>query len=247
MLIVLKIGIDMIRFCVKVMIALLLSSCSEKQDFSTPAQSHIDGYRLQMQQCVAANTNSPIPAKPATEANNIFAIDDSDLVFGDPKAKVVVIQYGAPTCAHCAYFYKKIYPELKKNYIDDKKIAYVIREFISNKQDLDATTLVYCGDLQKRTQLIDVLYSQQESWAFNENYRSILTNIAQLSGISQEQYEKCLDDKDLQGSLVAKARAISRVSGFIGTPAFVINGLLYSGEYSYQALSKAIDASLNQR
>ncbi len=236
----------MIRFCAKVIIALLLSSCSEKQDFSTPAQSHINGYRLQMQQCVAATANSTQLAKPAAEPDNIFAIDDSDLVFGDPKSKVVVIQYGAPTCAHCAYFYKKIYPDLKKNYLDDKKIAYVFREFISNRQDLDATTLAYCGDIQRRGQLIDVLYAQQEAWAFNTNYRSILTNIGQLSGISQEEYEKCLNDKELQNSLIGKARAISRVSGFIGTPAFVINGVFYNGEYSYQALSKAIDAALNQ-
>ncbi len=48
---------------------------------------------------------------------------------GNPKAKVVLIEYGAPSCPICAYFFANTFPQLKQNYIDTGKIFYVFRVF----------------------------------------------------------------------------------------------------------------------
>jgi len=231
------------------LMAILLISCTQQEDFSTPAQSQIDSYRLQARQCSAKVASKATELKSHSQlddAKTIFAITEDDIVLGNSKASVVVIEYLAPTCAHCAYFYKKIFPDLKKNYIDNNKIAYVMREFIGNRQDLDATTLIYCSKPENRLKVLDVIFMQQESWAANTKYRDILTNIAQLSGISAEQYEQCLNDKDLSTKLIGVARAVTHVPSFTGTPAFVINGAVYVGEYSYKGLSDAIDAAIGQ-
>ena len=68
-----------------------------------------------------------------------LTVAPDDMVIGDAKSKVVLVEYFSPTCPHCVHYHQKIFPEIQKKYIDTKKIAYVTREFIGNKQDLDAT------------------------------------------------------------------------------------------------------------
>ncbi len=229
-----------------ILILLALTSCSQKEDFSTPAQAQIDAYRLKAKQCLVSQKSQSVPAATSITANtsDIFSIDDEDLVVGNPQSTVTLIEYGAPTCAHCAFFYQKIYPDIKKNYVDTMKIRYVFREYIGNKQDLDATILVHCSNKDKKVQLLDVIYNQQEGWAANVNYRNVLNNIAGLSGISQDQYESCLNNKDLSSKLIGKSRAVFRIPGFTGTPGFVVNGTLYSGEYTYKGIAKALDDAI---
>ncbi len=226
----------------------MLTSCSDSIDLSTPAQNHINEYRSQMKQCEGGNLKeSDAPTTPSPEGSDtsgIFAIDEHDIVLGNQSSSVVVIEYSSPTCTHCAYFHKAIFPELQKNYIDTGKIAYVIREFIANKQDLDATILALCGKRENFTKMLDIFLQQQDSWAFHTNYRDILTNIGQLSGVTPEEYAKCLADEELLGRVIGQSRAVTRVPQFIGTPSFVINGALYNKAYTYQNLSSAIDEAL---
>lgn len=180
---------------------------------------------------------------------DLFSIKDSDIILGNPDAKVVVIEYSSLTCPHCAYYHQEVFPELKKKYIDTGKIAYVVREFISNKQDLDGAILARCfedkSEHQKDpTKLLEVLYSQQSSWAFNKNYRELLENIGKLAGISPEKYNECLARNDWIQNMVNNSRSITFFKEFVGTPAFVINNTMYKGNYDVPNLSVAIDNAI---
>ena len=53
----------------------------------------------------------------------------TDRTMGNPNAKVVLIEYGAPSCPVCANFNAQTFPELKAKYIDTGKIFYVFRVF----------------------------------------------------------------------------------------------------------------------
>ena len=101
---------------------------------------------------VPANDNNQtdeVSTPPSQEQKNpeikpvkvTFKVDDNDMVLGNKKSNVIVVEYFSPTCPHCAYYHQTIFPELKKKYIDTNKIAYVVREFIATKQDLDAAIL----------------------------------------------------------------------------------------------------------
>lgn len=194
------------------------------------------------------NSNVSDAAKPKTDTNDaMFAIQPHDIVLGNPQSKVVVVEYSALTCPHCSYFHKDVLPSLRKKYMDNGKIAYVVREFVSNKQDLDGTILARCLDDKKDPlKLLNILYAQQESWAFNKNYRQILENIGQLAGISHEKYAECLANSDLVTILADQSRAITFYKEFVGTPAFFINGKMHKGAYDDATLSKAIDEALSQ-
>jgi len=182
-----------------------------------------------------------------TENSNMrgYGIEADDMVYGNLEAPVVFVVYYAPTCPHCVGFHKRILPELQKKYIDTGKIAYISREFIGNKQDLDATILARCsGSVDGYTKFVHVILEQQENWAYNKNYREILTNIAGLGGISPEKYADCLKDKSIGKTLMENTKLLAKEPNFVGTPSFFINGKQSTGIYTLEDLSKAIDAEL---
>ena len=67
------------------------------------------------------------PALAAEVKGANYVITPDDMTMGNPKAKVVLIEYAAPRCPHCAHFAEETFPPLKKNYIDTGKVLYVFR------------------------------------------------------------------------------------------------------------------------
>lgn len=178
---------------------------------------------------VATNANNADPAltnKPIAQPAelSIFEIRQNDIVLGDIKAKVVVIEYFSPTCPACAAYHKNTYQTIKTKYIDTNKIAYVIRELIANKLDLEAAVLARCnGDKKKYLQFIEVLLSQQQNWATTAKYHEILTNIGQLGGVSAENYAACSKDQKLLETIINNTKEASNIPNFIGTPNFFVS------------------------
>ncbi|MDR0296962.1 MAG: DsbA family protein [Rickettsia sp.] len=173
-----------------------------------------------------------------------FNVSPNDIVLGNVKANIVVVEYYSPTCPHCAYYHDTILPKLKEKYIDTNKIAYIIREFIGNKQDLDAAILQRCqNNKDSFLKFQSVILSQQDKWGSSNRYRELLTNIAQIGGVSAETYAKCLNNNQIVEILLANTNLAASVPNFVGTPTFFVNGIQTNG-YDLQTLSKTIDKAL---
>ncbi|MGC0371613.1 MAG: hypothetical protein DGJ47_000304 [Rickettsiaceae bacterium] len=246
------------RVFINIVALLLLSGCGEMETPNqTPASEQIKNYTKELEDC-QEETAKKVKDQISTEDNkdkhvlektkkNVdkFALKDDDIILGDKNAKVTLIEYFSPTCPHCVHFHKRIFPEIKKKYINTGKVLYVSREFIGNKQDLDATLLAKCSDdVDTYYKFMDVLLMQQSNWAYTKNYREVLTNIGALGGILPEKYAKCLKDKKRYKSLVENTMNLARESHFVGTPAFIINNELHVKSYSLEDLSKTIDKLL---
>jgi protein-disulfide isomerase len=175
-------------------------------------------------------------------------IKDDDIVLGNVNSKVVLIEYYAPTCTHCVDAEREIFPVIKEKYIDTGKIAYVMREFVGNKQDLDASLLARCdSSTAKYMQFKDLILSKQDDWAFGTDYRKHLENFALLGGISKEQYATCLNSDALVKTLIENTQIAANLHNFIGTPSFFINGKLLDIKQCTTAvsISQEIDKILN--
>lgn len=185
--------------------------------------------------------------KCANELSN-KRIFNNDMVIGNRDAKVIFIEYFAPTCAHCADYHLKIFPELKRKYIDTGKIAYVMRECVGNKQDFDASLLSRCKDDAESYQtLTSHLLHTQNDWTYSKDYRASLYKIAKDHGISDKQYDTCLGDDIKAKILFDQVKLLVADDDFIGTPSFYINGKLYKGEYSKDGLFEAIESELTKK
>ena len=193
------------------------------------------------------STNNDVSHKCVNELSN-KRIFNNDMVIGNKNAKVIFIEYFAPTCTHCSEYHAKVFPELKRKYIDTGKIAYVMRECVGNKQDFDASLLSRCkGNVDSYQTLTNHLLHTQDDWAYSKDYRSNLYKIANNHGISDKQYDLCLNDDIKAKTLFDHVKLVINDTDFIGTPSFYINGKLFKAEYSQGGLSNAIDDELTKQ
>lgn len=228
-----------------------LIACSEQSDLGNSSQNKAqisDKAPKQEEQKQQAQTKQDLEKQKEAEfaLRDGFKIREDDIVLGDRNSKVVLMEYFAPSCPHCAYYHKDVFPILKEKYLNNNKIAYVMREAIGNKADLEAATLARCSkSVDKFLGFVDLLLQQQNSWS-NRNYKEKLLSIAQFGGVSEEDYNKCLEDKQLLEMFLRNTKFISDAPKFVGTPAFFINGVQYLKGYSIDYLSKAIDEELQK-
>ncbi|WP_341792211.1 DsbA family protein [Rickettsia endosymbiont of Gonocerus acuteangulatus] len=241
---------------------LLLSGCSEEKEkvveqesskSIAPAQtSASDENNNQTTEVTTPAVITPavqeqIEQKPEVKTFKVtFKIDENDMVLGNKDSKIVVVEYFSPTCPHCAYYHSTIFPELKQKYIDTNKIAYVTREFIATKQDLDASILARCkGYINSFMLFHDIMLKQQDKWSVSNKYRELLTDIGQLGGVTPEEYKKCLSDDKITETLIANTNFITKAPKFIGTPSFFVNGV-QTENYSMNSISAAIDKAIEE-
>lgn len=232
-----------------VFLFILLGSCSEKEnsdDASKQPAKELSEEKSEKEQAKKPEENFSEMLK-TSDSRRDFTIQDDDMVIGNKEAKVVVIEYFAMTCPHCHGFLKRTFPSIKAKYIDTNKIAYVFREFVGNKQDLYASSLARCdGSTESYINFMEVLLSKQNNWAFTRKFDEVLTNIAALGGVSPEQYSACIADDKLNKVLIENTKLPMKVKGFVGTPAFFINGKHFTKPYTFQELSSAIDKALKE-
>ena len=169
-----------------------------------------------------------------------------DMVMGDDKAPVTVIEYASMTCPHCAHFQETTFPELKKRYIDTGKVRYIFREFPLDSLAAAAFMLARCAgetDKTKYFALVDTLYRQQHTWAV-ERPLAPLFAIAKQAGFTQESFDACLSNqKILDGIESIRQRAVKQFK-VESTPTFFINGTMAPGALSIDDMAKLIEPYL---
>lgn len=166
-----------------------------------------------------------------------------DMVLGDPKASVTVVEYASMTCPHCADFQEKTFPDIKKKYIDTGKIRYIFREFPLDNLAAAVFMLARCNadtNADKYFSFIDVMFRQQRTWAVEKPLDPLLT-LSKQAGFTKESFDACLSNqKILDGIEATRQRAVDKFK-VNSTPTFFINGKSYSGALSADEMSKIID------
>jgi protein-disulfide isomerase len=166
-----------------------------------------------------------------------------DVWEGAANAPVTIIEYASMTCSHCAHFHEATYPTLKSKYIDTGKVRFVQREFPLNPLDLAGYMLARCaGD--KRAAMIGLLFAQQKNWAFSDKPLQGLTSLVKQTGMSQERFDACLQDKALHANIIQVGEKASKQFKVDSTPTFFINGKKVSGALSPEEMDKQLEPLL---
>ena len=166
-----------------------------------------------------------------------------EFVHGDPKAKLVVIEYASLTCPHCAHFQEVDFPELKKNYIDTGKVKFVFRDFPLDGLATAGALLARCAPGDRGKIMIEMMFKNQKEWAGAEKPIEPLRGYAQLAGMNAADVDACLKNeailKEIQ-DVQQKAMSLYKVKS---TPSFFVGDELVEGN-DYAALKKVIDKQL---
>jgi len=155
-------------------------------------------------------------------------ITEQDMTMGNPKAKVVFIEYAAPMCPHCAHFNNDILPDIKKAYIDTGKVFYVFRVFPIGSPDGVAEKLARCLPKAKYFPFMDQLFHSQQQWdpEFGvQDVRGALLQQARIAGMSEEQFNACTTDTKEEAMINQVASDGQARYNITGTPTVVVNGV----------------------
>lgn len=171
----------------------------------------------------------------------------SDYVMGKDSAPLVMVEYASLSCPHCAHFSNTVLPELEKKYIETGKMRYVLRQFPINEPALKAAMLVECVGEQSHSRYYTfsrVLFDAQNKWAFDGNYMSGLETIANVGGLSKEEFQSCLSNTDREMRVLKVKKDATDELQIPHTPYIYIGGEVYGGDRTVPAVSQFIDAKL---
>jgi len=178
-----------------------------------------------------ADTAAPAPEHAVDMAAVLKPGVLPELTLGDAKG-VTVVEYGSLTCSHCAAFAREVMPKLKAAYVDTGKVHFIFREFSRNPLDVGAFVLARCVGDDKALATIDLLFAQQDKWAFVDKPLEALLTALRPTGLSRDSAMACLQDQAKAKAVSDVAKTASEVVKVSGTPTFVVNGQVYGGELS---------------
>lgn len=178
---------------------------------------------------------------------------EGDMTIGDPNAAVRLVEYASLTCPHCAAFHAEVFPRIKAEYIDTRRISFTLREFPTAPAPVSVAMfqLARCGGVDASTyfERVGVLFQQQRAimgTGTGQGVVDALVGIGQAWGLSREQVMAAIMDQ----SAVARIQAVVNdgVERFEiqGTPAIVLNDQPLRGPTSvtYTGLTDALNAAL---
>jgi protein-disulfide isomerase len=151
-----------------------------------------------------------------------------ELSVGD-AAGIPVIEYGSLTCPHCAHFAKEIWPAFKAAFVDTGKVRYIFREYSRNNLDVAAFMLARCVGDDKAFPTIELLFAEQEKWAFVDKPLDGLTDALRPTGMTRDKIETCLKDQKMADAVSQIGKTADATVKVTGTPTFVIDGKVYGG------------------
>jgi protein-disulfide isomerase len=175
-----------------------------------------------------------------------------DIVLGDPKAPIKIVEYASVTCGHCREFHEEVFPTLKRDWIDTGKATYVMREFRTPPADIASAGFLMArcaakGDAKKYYDIIATLFERQPA-IFQAlqggRAREELINVAREAGMTDQEFDTCLADKVALKALMAVEEEGSKTFKITGTPTLIINGEAfrpqrYTAENVVDQLNKA--------
>ena len=197
----------------------------------------------------AAITGAALAAMALAACGGAKGAAEGDMALGAPEgAKVTVVEYASVTCPHCALWQKNTWPAFKAKYVDTNKVRYIFRELPT--PPVDAATAGFlvarCAGPDKYFDVVHQLMATQQEM-LTSSPRDWLLRTAQAAGLSEQQFNDCVTDKDAVAAMEKRVQ-FARTQGVTGTPAFYGNDqqvLTPGGEGASLAdLSTAIDAEL---
>ena len=170
------------------------------------------------------------------------------LKIGNKNAKITVKVFSSLTCPHCASFHKKIYEDLKKNYIDKNLVKFEHHAFPLDLAALNAEKIVRCvSSSESKFKLLTKIYDKQPKWAVGSDIKKIdgfLIKIGTESKISESSLRRCLDDEKTQELILEERIQAQREYNIKSTPTIYINDKKYEDKHEFKSFKKQIDKLL---
>lgn len=164
----------------------------------------------------------------------------SERVLGKPDAPITIIEFASLTCPHCKDFDLNVLPKLKTAYIDTGKVKLIYRDFPLDGRALLAAMVARCAPKERYYAFLDALFRSQDTWARAQDTLQALGQVARVGGMSQEDFDACIKNKDLFEAIKKDATDAQQQYKVESTPTFIINGKKMDGAHSFESFETAL-------
>jgi protein-disulfide isomerase len=192
----------------------------------------------------------------SSDANNqagpmAIILSKDDRTLGSKTAPLMLVEYAAPTCPHCAHFEMDIFPSLKKDYIDTGKVFFIFRVFPLNPVDVAAEAMARCLPEDNYFQFLDLLYRNQPKWDPDgyqiADVHGALVDMGKIAGMGAQQVDSCIGNQAEQKRIQDVGADAQTRYGINGTPSFVAGGQVHGPFEDYQELKTFLDSLLAKK
>ncbi len=199
----------------------------------------------------SGNSNDNSKAQVAAVAKKAPANDPRDVILGDPKAPVTIIEYGDYQCTYCGEFYKEVQPQLVDSFVTTGKAKLVFRNYTvidlmsgGKESQLSAEAAECAKDQQKYWPFHDALYKAEVADGKEANgnlKRDLFIKIAGDLEMDVGAFTGCFDSHKYADTVKSQT-AQAQKDGISGTPTIFINGEQFQKNPFSSALFETISA-----
>ncbi len=205
----------------------------------TPAQSPSLG-----------NNQQVTPTAASANLTEAFKIGGRDVILGDAKAPVTLIEYGDYQCPFCGRMFTQVEPQLREEYIKTGKVKMVYRNFqFLGTESTNAGASAECAkDQGKFWAYHDELYKAEIADGKENNgnlNRNLFVDLAGKAGLGVNAFTSCYDSNKYTAQ-VEKDKNDAGAIGVNSTPTNYINGQMVQGAQPYSAFKSVIDIALQK-
>jgi protein-disulfide isomerase len=148
-------------------------------------------------------------------------------VYGSDKAPIVMVEVISYKCAHCRAYLERVYPEIKRQYVDTGKVQVMMINASDDPAESSAKIFAVGRCLNQQGKL----WSQMDfMFQIASKPSSFLDDlIAQNPEINSDDLAVCLQDRVTRQKVAGDFAEYQRIE-VKGTPAFFINRLNAKGQ-----------------
>ena len=173
----------------------------------------------------------------AEENQNIKRISE-----GDKNAKITIIVYESLTCGHCADFHTNVYPDLKKDFIENGLVKIQFRHFPLDIAAFNASKIGQCNN-DGKSNIMHILYAGQKKWARGETPEKATGYLKKFlidEGVKVD-FEKCLANKAIEDYVLNDRIEGVKKYKVNATPTVIINDKKFDKALNYKNLKKYLE------
>ena len=161
---------------------------------------------------------------------------------GSVDAKIKLIVFESLTCSHCAQFHKKVYPDLKENFIDKGHVYIEFKNFPLDMAAMNASKIAHCRN-DGNPEVLHYLFSNQDKWVKGNTIEELNQNIIKFIDKSafKLDVEKCLSNKEVEDHILEDRIEGAKKFKLEATPTLIINGEKFDNPTNYKKLKKFLE------
>ena len=197
---------------------------------------------------VPTGGNPTVGQPAAVDRGTLLAVQERDVILGDPKASVTVIEYGDYQCPFCVRFFEQTEPQIIEQYVKTGKGKFIFRDLaFLGPESIEAGEAAECAKDQGKFWVFhDALYAAEgkDGQEHNGNLnRELFVKIAGDVGMNATQFGECYD-ANKYAQVVQDTVKAAQGSGVNATPTSFVNDQLIQGAQPFDTFKTAIDAAL---